>query len=156
MTGGWEERVSRLRAEFDAGFARPLPEPEPPGVPLLLVVAGALPLALRLDELGAVVRVDRLVELPGAAPDVAGLAAVGGRLVVVFDLAVLAGPPGTPRQPGGPRWVATTRAGRDLALGFTHLEGRSSLPPEALSPTVIVEGRARDLVSTTSLLKGTP
>lgn len=146
------DRVAALRAEFDRSFALPHPPAREPGIQLLLVSAGDRRLALCMDELERVLRAPRIVELPGAAPGLAGLAAVAGRLVVVADLGLLLGQ----RERVAPTYVATSRTVRGLAVGFSALEGRGSLPSvdgAHESTPVIIEGAARTLLRLTPLLR---
>lgn len=85
---------------------RPVSEPadgvEPPGTadaeqpaatpgdrPSVELMIAGHPHRLVLDDALGVSAADQVTRLPGAPPGVAGLLAVRGRLVVVFDLAVL-------------------------------------------------------------------
>ncbi len=158
-----DPRVTRLRAAFDAAFARPAAVDAPDVVDLLLVRAGDARLALPLDELGHLERAPVVRRVPGARPDVGGVSIVRGRLVAVFDLAALTGA-GATRATDGPSFVALLRRDPTLALRFNALEGRGTLARAALpveSPTdpagtttvVAVGGEPRKLVGITSLLR---
>jgi chemotaxis signal transduction protein len=90
-TSGARLRVEEMREEFDRGFAEPPPAPAGRTEEFLEVEVGRDPYALRLAELSGVQRAPRLTALPGAPPEVLGLAAVRGLVVPVFDLAALLG-----------------------------------------------------------------
>lgn len=161
--GAEQTRLARLRAEFDAAFARARAEVETGRVELLLVGAAGGRLALRLDELAGLEAAGRVLRVPGARPDLAGVTVVGGRLVAVFDLARLSGgacaPPAAPREPGG--YVVLLRRDPGVALRFTALEGRAALPADLAARAGVggplaplpIDGQPRDLVYVAHLLE---
>lgn len=143
-----DPRLGELRRAFDAGFARPPPPPPEALEHLLLVAAGAGRYALRLGELSGLQPLHRLVPLPGARPELLGLAGVRGRLVAVFSLARLLGLDAAADE--HPRWLAICGGEEpQLALAFAQFEGQRQLPLSELRPAEAGEAGswARELAS---------
>lgn len=150
-----EERVSRLRTEFDAVFSRPVQEAAPRGVEVLLVRAGDARVALRLDELLWVEVAVRLARVPGARADLSGIGVARGRMVAAFDLAALLS-----RDRTDATHLAVLRAEPTVALAFSAIEGRCALPmgsapadASEIVTTVPVGGRPLGVVSVAGVLR---
>jgi chemotaxis signal transduction protein len=111
------DRAAALRREFDEAFAAPA-EAAAGAVDLLaLRVAGAR-YALRLSEIGGLHADRRIVALPGAPPELLGLAGLRGSLVAVYDLGAFLGAP----RGENPHWVVLAWSDRTVGLAFEQLE----------------------------------
>jgi purine-binding chemotaxis protein CheW len=118
--------VARARAEFDAAFAAPPAEGRRAAERLVRIEVGGERFALRLADLAGLRRLGKLVALPGARPELLGVAGLRGRLVPVFDLGRLLG-----CGADEPRWLALARAEEPVGLAFGGLEGQIEVAPEA-------------------------
>ncbi len=98
MTG----RARELHEAFDREFARAPRAPDAPGHELLRIALDGEPYALVLcDDLESI-HVDlRIVPVPATAPEVLGVGAVRGAIVVIRDLRALLGLETT----RAPRWT---------------------------------------------------
>jgi chemotaxis signal transduction protein len=116
----WEDRLAQLRAAFDDGFALPVQPAVQDPVRFALIRAGGCRYAIRVLELAGVQANLPIVPLPAGRPGLLGLSGLQGRLVPIFDLAVLLGADsaGAP-----PRWIALCRAAELIGLGFEEFEG---------------------------------
>lgn len=119
--------AARLRADFDAAFAAPLPAPEAAPVALLAVRAGGLTVALRMDALGGVSRCPPLTAVPTTSPSLAGLCAWNGRLLGVHRLDTLLDRPG----PQLGRWLVLPLH-REVGLLVDALVGHVRVAAEAI------------------------
>jgi chemotaxis signal transduction protein len=130
------ERAAELRRDFDRSFAEPPRARRPPSVDLLAIRLGGEPFALRLSTVAGVFASKKLTPLPGASPDLLGIAGFRGSVVPVYDLAMLLGYPASDR----PRWLVLAAA-QPVALAFEGLDGYLRLPldriarPEQPQPT---------------------
>jgi chemotaxis signal transduction protein len=85
------QRLSSLRSEFDHVFGEPPAEPPGPREDLLAIVLQRDSYAIRLREVRGLYVDPRIVSVPTASADGAGLAAIRGELVAIYDLALLLG-----------------------------------------------------------------
>ncbi len=144
--GPWADAVLRRRADLLA--ARPeTPDPDRPAVPLLLARGAATLYGLELRHITHIVPLPRLARVPGAAPALLGVIAVGGKVMRLFDLDRLCGGAAVPLPPRGDGGEAgeagyavilRTGAGRPAALRLAAVERVADLdapghaaPPEA-------------------------
>lgn len=123
------DRAAALRLAFDRAFADPYPPDPPARTELLEIALGSAPYALRLDELARVVADPPVVTMPEPVAALAGIVALSGAILPVYDLAVLLG---RPRQ-AKPRWLAVAAA-RPAAFAFTNLQGRRRLAAADIVP----------------------
>jgi chemotaxis signal transduction protein len=116
-----------LARAFDAVFAAPPSPQRAGGRRYLVAIAGGRRLALRLEELAAVLPLPQLAAVPGGAPGLLGVGAVRGRAAAVFALASLLGSEVRPC-----RWLALLGAGAAIAVedldGLLDAEQAVELP----------------------------
>jgi chemotaxis signal transduction protein len=154
-------RIAEIRASFDNAFALPPSEATAASIGLLAIRVGSDGYAIRMTELSDVQGVRKVVPLPGARPEMIGLAGIRGRLVPVYSLAALLGQ----ATPASWTWLAICGTEQPLGLTFDDLEGYVSASPGDLVPAAEVErsgGHIRELlrkdgattmvVSTTSIV----
>jgi purine-binding chemotaxis protein CheW len=159
MTTEWQQRRAELASAFDAAFAAPPPPPRAGLVRLIGIRAGESAYVLRLAELAGLAPVPVIVALPDSRPGLLGLAGLRGRMVAVFDLAVLLGHPPS----GALRWLALPADGDAVAVAFDELEAHHLAPQTALLPadgpaTAIAEmftfdGAMRPVIDLPALLR---
>jgi chemotaxis signal transduction protein len=123
-----EGRAQHLHDAFDRGFAEPLPERRPDREQLLLIRVGPVGRALRVGELVGVYVDCPVTPVPSPILAFAGLTAVRGALVPVFDLAELLGVGAG--SPGATRWMALLGGGPAVAVSFEGLEQHVARLPE--------------------------
>jgi purine-binding chemotaxis protein CheW len=119
----------------------------------LLVRAGAHECALPLERVRRVVRALKVHPLPGAAPELLGLAEFAGEPLPVLDLASLIGAP-----PGGAGTAPVTvivAAGRRGGTELVGLAAEAALDI-AMAPADGLPGGDRGLVAGESLVEGRP
>ena len=148
------DRLARLRADFDGAFALPRAAAPAATTELLLVRSGEARLALRLDGLSWVGPAPRIVRVPGGRPELVGLSVVRGRTVAVFDLARLAS-----RAGGAVASLALMRADPSVAIGFTEIEARGAvldqhtgMDDDVVTNLLPSEGGTREVVNLSTLL----
>jgi purine-binding chemotaxis protein CheW len=123
----------------------------------LLVQAGDQLCAIPLRQLRRVVHAIRVTPLPGAAPELLGLAEFGGEPLPVFDLAGLIGSPRGPNPTfpvtvvglaGGPGSAEPVGLNADAALRFVDLKAVDAAPNAAgiVLSEVLVDGQPVRLV----------
>jgi two-component system chemotaxis response regulator CheV len=135
-----------LKAAFDASFAVPTAAEPRDREELLVIRAGGRPAAVRVRHVAEVHPCPPLTRLPSERPALAGLAAVRGSLVAVYDLATLAAFGEPVERPG---LLFLCAEDRSVALLFHELLGHRSVPPEALHSPVHVDGSTRASVVVT-------
>jgi purine-binding chemotaxis protein CheW len=138
-------RVSDLRESFDKTFALPPPSADRETVGLLAIRAGSGSYAIRVEQLSDVHGKCKVVPLPGAHPDMLGLAGIRGRLVPVYSLAALLGFGKTTSW----TWLAICGSDRPLGLTFDDLEGYVQASPADLYPAAEFErsrGHVREVL----------
>jgi chemotaxis signal transduction protein len=139
------QRLAELRQGFDRGFAAPPATATAATVGLLAIRIAAGSHAIRMGEISEVQPAPRLVTLPGARPEMMGLAGIRGRLVPVYNLAALLGHD----EPGTKNWVAVCGMDEPLGIGFDELEGYIQVLPTDLYPAAEVErsrGQVREVL----------
>jgi hypothetical protein len=143
--GGLLRSAADLRREFDDAFGRPISGARDADVDLLLIEGPGGQVAVRVAEVGAVLRCPRIARLPSANPALLGLAGVRGALVTVFDMAMLLG--AAARTEGG-GWLLLAAADQSLALRFGGLTAYRRVEPEAfhgVAPREVVSVGGSDL-----------
>jgi len=132
--GPWAEALLRRRAaQFLDGDGV---ETAPGTLPVLIVRAAGTTYALEIRQLGRILPLPRVAPVPGAPPELAGLIAIGGRVMRLFDLDRLCGGPGIGAdgvEAGG--YVVTLRhSARLAALRIETVETVRDIAPDALRP----------------------
>ncbi|HUG26322.1 chemotaxis protein CheW [Piscinibacter sp.] len=122
------DRATELRRDFDRSFAEPPRARRPPSIDLLAIRLGGDPHALRLSAISGVFASKKLTPLPGASPDLLGIAGFRGSVVPVYDLRMLLGYPASDR----PRWLVVAAA-QPVALAFEGLDGYLRLPLDRIA-----------------------
>jgi hypothetical protein len=121
------ESADLLARAFDAAFAAPPTPPRAIGRRYLVAAAGGRRVALRLDEIAAVLPLPALATVPGGARGLLGVGAVRGRAAAVFALAALLGGEVRPC-----RWLALVGASTAVAVddldGLIDAEQGAELP----------------------------
>jgi chemotaxis signal transduction protein len=120
-----EERVRRLRTEFDQAFTRPVLLEKPDLVDVLTFRIDQEVCAIRVSEIAEVTVRPALTRAPARTSALLGLAATRGRVVAAFDLCSLLG--GTPVEP---RWLLVPAAEPTIGLTFAHFEGHRQVHPD--------------------------
>ena len=145
---GLLDRAARLRHEFDRAFAEPVARAEAPDEEFLAIRLRGDAHALRLADVGRLVRLRMLTRYIAAPPAWLGLHGVAGAVVPVYDLAVLTGLP-----PGGPvpGWMAVCAAA-SVALAFDTFEGQFRHAGEPGQDVLRLPGGARPVVPVARLL----
>jgi chemotaxis signal transduction protein len=145
---GWSSsRAAELRREFDQAFAEPPPLAKAPGVDLLAVQIAGHPYALRLTQILHLLADRRVVAVPSAVPELAGLLAFRGSILPVYSLRLLLGY----GAGAAPRWVVLVGGGERVGLGLDALEGYlraelSDAPP--MEPSAAARRHVRELCRT--------
>ncbi|WP_432825043.1 chemotaxis protein CheW [Dactylosporangium sp. CA-092794] len=134
--GSLEQRLARLRAEFDRSFADP-PRSEVAGYDDLLAIrAGGVRYALRLTQAAGLFPDRPVTRLPGPLPALLGVAGFRGSIVPVYALAAVFGTGGTPavsdRNGDVPRWLVLAAGVPPVALAFEELDGHLRVPRDGL------------------------
>lgn len=121
--------AAHLKAQFDASFQHPPATAERQQEEFLLIRVGHQSYALRLSQVSGVVKGKTVTPLPGAPPQLRGVACFRGQLVSVFDLAAWLGQP-----VGEAEWMALVEAppSGKLALTFDAMEGQLGLDASEL------------------------
>jgi purine-binding chemotaxis protein CheW len=147
-------RAARLREAFDATFAAPSAGRVGPGRRLLLVGVGGASCAVPLEHCAAVHAAATITPLPAALPAFRGVAAVGGAILPVYDLAALLGLDA--RFPHR-AWLLVAAGRHPVAFVVDGVEGYAEIEAEAGSaPTevavVTVDGVPRRVVALGSIV----
>lgn len=146
--------AERLRREFDHSFELPaqtLNDFED----LLLIRVHDQKYALRVRDIVAFARLERMTEVPSQHPALAGMISVRGELLMVFDLAVLLGLPPLKHDI---KWTVTLHAEPcSVAIGFAEVAGYVRIAATTLesSSKELVAGTARVQESLVGLLDST-
>jgi chemotaxis signal transduction protein len=125
------QRLAGLRQEFDASFARPAIQAEPPREVLLRLRVGGSLLGVRLSQLAGLHELPRMVALPGSPPGLLGVVGLRGQLVAVHELATRLGLPAEAQRP---RWLLLCAADHRLGLAVGGFEGQLRVDPGQLRP----------------------
>lgn len=140
--------LRRLRDEFDASFVRPIPEQPALERAILAVDVDDLRLALRVEQIGRVLRCPAIRPVPSSAPALVGLASVRARLVAVFDLASAA-----TAAPAAPRaWLAIARTAPEVGFAFDAMRGQVRVPAAGAADVLTLEGTSRRLLDLDELV----
>jgi purine-binding chemotaxis protein CheW len=154
------DRVSELRADFDAAFAQPARPERNEWVDLLAIRVGDVPYAVRVADLAGIYVDKAITAVPGSPAAVRGLAGFRGAVVVVYDLAVLLGGAGG----AAGRWIAAAAADNQVAFAFTQFDGHVRVDSDAFAlgaddadgsrarETVHVSGVVRPIIRVSTLL----
>lgn len=114
-----------LRAEFDAGFARPAGAPARDEVRLLALRVAGEPMAVRVLETAGLIAAPRIEPVPSGRGELLGICGVRGQLVPVFSLARLLGR----EEDAAPRWIVLAAAGADrVGLAVAAFERHLVVP----------------------------
>lgn len=124
------EVATRLRADFDAAFARDHATDAPAVLDLLVIRVANQPYALKLAEVLAVHADRKLVAAPSSRAELLGLVGVRGVVAPVYDLAQLLGYP--PER--GARWLAQVRASAPFVVAFARVDQHLRAPLADLTP----------------------
>lgn len=128
--------AASLRRAFDETFAAP-PRPErDPLVPLLAVRVGGEPMAVRVLELGGIVRARRIVAVPSRRPELLGISGLRGVVLSIYGLTRLLGRDADDE----PRWIAVAAGDDRIGLAFGTLEGHLLVAAQALTPVAPGDG----------------
>jgi chemotaxis signal transduction protein len=136
--------LEALRRAFDASFAAPVARALAQEQDLIAIGVGERALAVRLGEITRLEPLRRPLPVPGARPELLGLAASQDRLYALFSLAALLG---QPAGAGGeePRWQMLLSGEQAVGLAFTRFEGLIRASQASLSRAANAEG-SRPLV----------
>jgi len=110
-------RALELRREFDAAFAAPPATARRATIDLLDIALGGHPCALRADEIAGI-HLDLVVTpIPGPLPELAGVTALRGALLPIYDLGLVFGAGAC-----AGRWIVLDAA-RTVGFAFTQFHG---------------------------------
>lgn len=124
--------VRALREEFDRSFAAAPVLPGRDRESLLTITVGECAYALRLAEIRGLHAARRILALPGALPELLGVAGFRGQIVPVYDLGALLGQEARHAGAAAPRWLVQLQHGAALALAFDAFDGHFSAAPADL------------------------
>jgi len=82
----------------------------------------------------------KIVPVPGAAPELLGLAGIRGGVVPVFSLASILGEPSSSDQD---RWMLLCGTPEPIAIAFSQFDGHLRLPASSLHPDASAESTRR-------------
>ncbi len=135
--------VDEVRHTFDSAFSAPPRSFMGRQDMLLLVGLWEDAYAVRMRELSGVHRVERITPLPGATPDLLGIAVIQGHLTPIFSVGVLLG---YPQQDTDACWVLLASADPPVGLAIPELQGYHVMPGDA-APTSLAGSEERAFVS---------
>jgi chemotaxis signal transduction protein len=153
--------AAELRRAFDAGFADAPREARAGTLRFLGVRIRGDAFALPIDEMAGLHPAPRIVPLPGALPELLGLAGIRGSLVPIYALDALLG---YGAAADVPRWIVLGAGHHAVGLAFAQLEGyfeveradETSAPEGArhghVDEVVRVDGVSRGIVRVTSAI----
>lgn len=131
QTAALMRTCQQMREAFDHGFALPIRTHDEAWQDLLLIRLGALPHAVLMNEVAGLQRAAGITPLPSPLPALLGMAGHKGRVLPVYDLALLLGLPPTRK----PSWQIVTRAPAViLAIDEFERHVRSPTPAIAIQP----------------------
>jgi purine-binding chemotaxis protein CheW len=121
--GVWAQELLRRR-EHDLAEVADKPESHRPLAPMLVAHGHSIRYGLALRHLGNILPLPRLARVPGAAPELLGLIAVGGRVMRLFDVDRLCGNGvwGAGAEPEGGYAVLLRGLARPVALYIRAVE----------------------------------
>lgn len=115
-----EQRLERLRQDFDSSFARPWAPARIESNTVLCFTVAEHRLAAPLTELHSIARAGPLVPVPSRSPALLGLTVLRARILPVYSLMVLLEIPAAPTELC---WLAVLRGYRPAALAIDALAG---------------------------------
>ncbi len=122
------DRATRLRRDFDAGFAEEARASSEAHENLLAVGIGGDPYALRLSEISELATGFSIVPFPTRDRAFLGVATLHGRALPVFGLAEILGYVSATR----PRWIVLV--GESGGLAFERMDGSLRARPRDFAP----------------------
>lgn len=144
-----EQRLHRLREDFDSSFARPWEPARMASNTILCFTVGGHRFAAQLRQLQSIARAGPVVRVPSRSPALLGLTVLRARLMPLYSLMTLLEMPGAAAETC---WLAVLRGNRPAALAIDALAGYAdpetgSAPAEGAMPR-FAEGlvRCRDQV----------
>lgn len=138
---GLSGMAAELAAAFDRGFVQPRRAEAAPRHEYVAIQAAGAPYAIRLTELSELRARIVVTPVPGAGPDLCGIASFRGLVAPVYDLRSLLGYPSGTALCG---WCAMV-AGAPVALAFDEFEGHLRLPAEMVAALVRTESTRRHI-----------
>jgi len=146
---GLSDRAARLRQDFDRAFAEPPARAEVPSEEFLAIRVRGEAQALRLADVGRLLRLQALTRYAAPAQAWLGLHGVADGVVPVYDLGVLLGHAPADAAPG---WMAVC-AGAPVALAFDAFDGQFRHAVLAEQEVLRLPGGARPVVPVARLLE---
>jgi chemotaxis signal transduction protein len=126
----WNDpRAEALRLAFDRGFADAHASDSVPTEDLLLIRVCGDRYALRIADIAGVVAARTIVRLPSARPELLGAAGVRGAVVMVYDLARIAGYASS-HDPV--KWIALLGRDEPAGLAFHAVDRLDRAPASAI------------------------
>jgi chemotaxis signal transduction protein len=122
------QTADQMREAFDHGFALPVQDQSEAWEDFLLIRLGQRPHAVPMSEVSGLLRADGITPLPGPLPALLGIAGHKGRILPVYDLAILLSLP--PTQ--GPKWQIVTRTSA-VILAVDEFERHVRCPAGAIA-----------------------
>jgi chemotaxis signal transduction protein len=154
-------RGAELAAAFDRTFAEPVRTATDDRESLLGLRAGGEAYAVRLAEIGGLLRGLKIVAVPGPLPELLGVAGLRGGIVPIYSLRALLGYPPIAESP---TWIVLAAGEVAVGLAFEQLEGHLRIARADISTrqgeaarahvgqSARVEGALRGLISVPSLV----
>ncbi|HEX3774044.1 MAG TPA: chemotaxis protein CheW [Polyangiaceae bacterium] len=124
-----EDRLQKLRNEFDRSFAIAVDDARVDYVDFLAIRLAGDSYVLRLSEVSSLHIDRRLTPAPSELSELRGIAGFRGVLTPVYDLGALLGYAATPMA----RWLCVARASAPIAFLFESFESHLRLAPERIS-----------------------
>jgi purine-binding chemotaxis protein CheW len=116
--------VEQLRAEFDAAFGAAPLEVTEEFEDLLAIRVASSSYAIRLSDITGLYLNKHITALPGATPELLGVAGFRGAIVAIYDLRALLGL----ESDGACRWIVLTAPDSMIGLAFDDFEGHIRTP----------------------------
>lgn len=127
-------RLAELRQAFDRSFVEPPRPALAEFEDLLAVRIGTDPYAVRLAATAGLVADRPVTRLPGAPPELLGVAGLRGAVVPVYDLGTLLGRPrAATASDAAPRWLVLVAGSPPVAVAFDRLDGHLRVPRNAIA-----------------------
>lgn len=123
-----DRRADRLRADFDAMFARAPIAEDVGAVEILVVRIADTRWALARNDIAAVYAHVTITRVPGPTPELLGVAQRRNRVFPVYDLGALLGQPGRHAA-----WVALAAAAIPIAFSFDGIDDHVECASTAFS-----------------------
>ena len=120
---------------------------------LLLIRMAGDRYALRVRQIDGLASNRAIVPLPGAVPEMLGVAGISSGLVSVYSLAALLG---YPPEPNEDRWLALCGKENRIGLAFSELEGYRRIPAAhvyAAGQEDAMRGHVKEIAQTADLVR---